>query len=70
MPTIRDVIVEQQKKFGKYKKHRSVISCIMRDVDARYDPTVVARTGYVWVQEDGTDNIFQAFIFYSLPLPL
>jgi hypothetical protein len=61
MASIRDVVLKQQKKFGEYKKQRSVISCIMRAVDTLHDPTVAARTGYVWCQEDGTENIFQAF---------
>ena len=68
MPSIRDVIVAQQDKFAEFKKFENVIACKMRDVDLRYDPRVSGRTGWVWVQEEGTQSLFQAFNPHVTPI--
>lgn len=61
MASLRDVILAQQRKFGEFKQDTRVVRCFMKDVDTKYDPRVSGRTGFVWVQEEGTDTIFQAF---------
>lgn len=68
MPSLRDIILKQQERFSKFKKYDRVVKCLMRDVDARYDPNVAGRTGYVWVQEEGTNSLFQAFNPHVTPI--